>query len=53
MDELIEDLENTLASLRDMNEGPPGRSRELSIAITHFETGLLWLRTGAAKVRPE
>lgn len=30
--------------LNALNAEPPGRCRELSLAITSLETGLLWLR---------
>lgn len=32
-----------VATLRDLNTISPLRSRELSVALTNFETGLMWL----------
>ena len=42
---LLEQFKATLAEAHKLNEvKAPTRSRELSLAITNIETGLLWLR---------
>ncbi len=39
-----EDLEKDIAWLVERNADERVRSRELSIAVTHLETALLWIR---------
>lgn len=53
MDEIIDlhhQLRDRVHELRKLNEQKsPVRSRELSVAITELETGLLWLERHIAK----
>jgi hypothetical protein len=38
-----EQIQNAINDLQAMNANAPTRSRELSLAITELQTGLLWL----------
>lgn len=52
MDEFIDNIAWNIDHLRELNEQKSAaRSRELSVAITHFETGLLWAREAAKKAQ--
>ena len=42
------EISEALKKLRDLNSRPETRSRELSLAITEIETGLLWLSRATA-----
>jgi hypothetical protein len=43
-------LSADMGRLVALNEMPPGRSRELSLAITNVEQGLLWLRVAIVQI---
>jgi hypothetical protein len=51
LDAAAEHIDAALELMREANlPDQPTRSRELSVAITEVETGLLWLNEAASKV---
>lgn len=47
LQEAADDLMVIIGRFQGLNAGEPTRSRELSVAITHLETGLLWAKHAA------